>query len=306
MYQRRHHALINSPDVYTPKVPPRSAWHRVRAVDYHVSEWGDHEAPLIIVLHGWGDTGACFQFVVDALHADYFVIAPDWRGFGETRYRCEAYWFPDYLADLHELLDIYSPGGAAALVGHSMGGNIAGLYAGIVPERVAAIVNIEGFGLADSDPNDAPAHYRRWIERGRHRPAFSIYQSFDDLATRIQERSPGLDRCRARFVARQWAERAADGLIHLKADPAHKLPNAVQYRRAEARACWSRVTAPALLVSGRDSEFLHTAGSWVDGSPEMLPPETARRAVIPEAGHMVHFDQPALLAAAIERFLQDL
>jgi pimeloyl-ACP methyl ester carboxylesterase len=139
--------------MYSPRVKPRAASQDVRGVEYRVSEWGDADQPLLVLLHGWNDTGSSFQFLVDELKGDWFVIAPDWRGFGESRCRAESYWFPDYIADLDVLLGIYSPKQAARLVGHSMGANVAGLYAGIMPERVAAFVNMEGFGLPESDPD---------------------------------------------------------------------------------------------------------------------------------------------------------
>jgi len=132
----------------------------VRGVDYTVTEWGDEHAPLMVFLHGFADCGATFQFVVDAFQDDWHVVAPDWRGCGDTRVDTTAFWFPDYLADLDRLLDHYSANAPACLVGHSMGGNIAGLYAGAFPERVARLINLEGFGLQDSSPDDAPSRYR--------------------------------------------------------------------------------------------------------------------------------------------------
>ncbi|MGH8223623.1 MAG: alpha/beta fold hydrolase, partial [Woeseiaceae bacterium] len=206
----------------------RASRHAIRGVDCHVSEWGGRDDPLLVMLHGWGDAGSTFQFVVDELQDDWFVVAPDWRGFGESGHRAECYWFPDYLADLDRLLDLYRPQQPVRLVGHSMGANVAALYAGIRPERVAALVNVEGFGLADSDPADAPNHYRRWLDRSREEQGFAGYGSFDELLPRILKGSPRLTRERALFVARQWA-RESDGRVLIKADPAHRLPNAVQY-----------------------------------------------------------------------------
>ena len=150
---------------FFPLVARRSARHSIRGVDYHVSEWGEPSSPLLVLLHGFGDAGSTFQFLVDELENDWFVIAPDWRGFGDSRMSSESYWFPDYLADLEALLAIYSPNKPVNLIGHSMGGNIAGLYSGVFPERVAKFVNVEGFGLPDRDPEDAPANYRAWIDR---------------------------------------------------------------------------------------------------------------------------------------------
>jgi pimeloyl-ACP methyl ester carboxylesterase len=271
----------------------------LRGVDYHVNEWGDPLDPLIILLHGWGDCGATFQFVVDALEHDWFVIAPDWRGFGlsaEGRNGTAAYWFPEYLADLDALLAIYSPDAAVSFVGHSMGANVAGLYAGVMPERVAAFVNVEGFGLPDADAAAAPANYRRWIEVGRKIEPYSTYETYEALAARIARRNPGVRPDRALFIARHWATEDVTGTVRLRADPAHKLPNAVLYRRSEAEACWSRISARVLRVCGADSEFAAAAAAWVPGRD--WPTE-----VIAGAGHMVHFEQPERLAALLESFL---
>lgn len=271
----------------------------VRGVEYCVYEWGDEKAPLFFYLHGWADTGSTFQFVVDALASGWRIVAPDWRGFGRTTYRSDAYWFPDYLADLHELLAHYSPDAPVRLVGHSMGGNIASLYAGTMPERVSALINIEGFGLNDSDPAEAPQRYRDWIESRQAGPTFADYPDFGSLARRIKKRSPGISQLQAEFVAREWAREEADGMVRLRADPNHKLPNPVLYRRAEAEACWERISAAILLIYGDQSSF---AGP-MEG-PRSLPFPDAQSCCIVGSGHMIHFEAPQILAEQIERFLQ--
>jgi len=293
---------MNSNETYVPRVARRAAKHRIRGVDYHVNEWGEKDAPLLVLLHDWGDAGSTFQFLVEALQQDWFVIAPDWRGFGETEYRCQGYWFPDYVADLHELLDIYSPDEPVRLAGHSMGANVAGLYSGIFPERVAAFVNIEGFGLPDSDPANAPAHYRNWIEKGRGRQLYLKYSEFGQLASRILQKSPRMSEDRALYVAGLWAKRNGSGQVELRADPAHRLPNAVQYRRAEAQACWRQISAPILVVAGAESSFFSRATEGT-GPTEIDEFDAAETVVIPDAGHMLHFEQPEQLAAALEKFL---
>jgi pimeloyl-ACP methyl ester carboxylesterase len=272
-------------------------------VDYHVNEWGEVGQPLIVFLHGWGDAGSTLQFVVDELSSDWHIVAPDWRGFGRTACRASSYWFPDYLADLDYLLAEYSPSDPVRLVGHSMGANVGGLYAGVMPERVRAFVNVEGFGLADSDPGDAPERYRAWLEQGRVLPAFGSFQDFDELARHILRRSPHMTMAQARFVAKAWASEGEYGL-QLRADPAHKLPNAVLYRRAEAEACWRNVTAPVLLVAGAASNILEAFGDVLGENNQALLFPDCRSLVIDAAGHMVHFEAPRALASALEEFFQ--
>jgi pimeloyl-ACP methyl ester carboxylesterase len=288
---------------YEPVRVPTSARMDVRGVRYHILEWGKRTDPLLVLLHGWGDCAASFQFLVDELKQDWFVVAPDWRGFGRSHYRCEGYWFPDYLADLDLILSHYQPVEPVNVLGHSMGANVAGLYAGIYPERVQSFVNVEGFGLADGDPSNAPSNYRRWITQGRTKPTYASYRSVEELARRILKRNPATGQERAMYVARNWSTKDDDGSIVLRADPAHKLPNAVQYRRAEAEACWDKVTASVLLVVGEDTDFTAAAKSWIDPDESAHPFRNEQTTVIPGCGHMVHFEQPGRLAGALERFL---
>ncbi len=220
---------------YVPKRPARVVRHAIRGADYAVHEWGEREAPLLIYLHGWGDTGATFQFVADELQRDWHVVAPDWRGFGHSSHNAGSYWFPDYLADLDALLNVYSPQQSATLVGHSMGGNVASLYGGVFPKRVRTLINIEGFGLADRAASCAPEHLERWIRSDKKGARYATYRSCDELVPRILARSPSLDKARARFIAEQWTTTGTDSLVRLRADTRHKLPNAALYRRAPWR-----------------------------------------------------------------------
>ena len=293
---------MSEPDIYQPRVERRTVQHHIRGVSYEVSEWGNRENPLIVYLHGYGDSAATFQFVVDHLSRDWFVVAPDWRGFGGTVVDTQAFWFPDYLADLDQLLAVYSPDTAVRLVGHSMGANIGGLYAGVMPERVAALVNIEGFGLTDSDPGDAPKRYRRWIEESRSPPDYSAYENFSALARRVRKRSPRATEAVAEFVARAWAVQR-NGRVYLCANSRHKLPNAVLYRRAESEACWREVTAPVFLVAGGNSEFDSADDPRLEIGIRDLPFGSAAIETIPDVGHMMHFEAPAALAGLIEGFL---
>jgi pimeloyl-ACP methyl ester carboxylesterase len=293
---------MSDDSIYKPRIPVRSNTHRVRGLDYHISEWGDPADPVLFFLHGWGDSGATFQFVVDAMAGRWHVVAPDWRGFGRTYCRATGYWFPEYLADLDDLLSKYSPSKPVRIVGHSMGGNVGGLYAGVMPERVRAFVNVEGFGLPDTSPGEAPERYGEWLRRQRQAPAFARFESMEALARHIAKRSPRMTAAQARFVAAAWAEEGPDGPT-LLADPAHKLPNAVLYRRAEAEACWRQVTAPVLLVAGADSAVLQAVGEPPSDAELALPFPDRRTRIIAACGHMVHFEAPAALAAAIEEFL---
>jgi pimeloyl-ACP methyl ester carboxylesterase len=282
---------------------PRHETLTVRGLAHHVTRWGPQSDDPVVLLHGWADTADTYQFLVDALEHDWPLVGFDWRGFGRSQWSGRDYWFPDYFADLDVLLDAFCPGGPARLVGHSMGGNIALLYAGIQPERVRRVVSLEGFGLPRSEVDDTPGRYRQWLQQLRDPPPFGEFKSFDELAHLLLKRNPRLSADRAGFIARSWAAPTDAGTVRITADPAHKLLNPYRYRRDEAEACWRRIQAPALLVLAGKSEMLRLLGE--DGT------EAGFRAAIPgvdievleTAGHMLHHEQPEAVARVIEAFL---
>lgn len=264
--------------------------------------------PPLVLLHGWMDMGASFQFMVDALHQPRRVSAPDWRGFGRSaRSGADSYSFADYLGDLDALLDHLSPGQPVDLLGHSMGGNIAMLYAGVRPQRVRRLINLEGFGLPQTRPEEAPERYARWLDELREPQRLHDYASLAEVAERLRRNNPRLTAERAAWLAPHWAREDGSGRWVIEGDPAHKRTNPVLYRAEEALACWARITAPVLWVEGRQTEVARHWGARYPRSEfeqrlAVLP--RCERVMLEDAGHMLHHDQPETLAAAIERFLE--
>ncbi len=284
--------------------PSESLFLDIRGLRYHVRRWGRAGAPKIFLFHGWMDVSASFQFLVDALRGDWDVYAPNWRGYGLTEWtKSDCYWFPDYVADLDFLLQRLEPDAPARLVGHSLGGNVVCLYAGVKPERVAKLVNLEGFGLPSSRPEQAPKRYRMWLDELHERPDLRPYDDFRGLALRLQKNNARLTDARADFLARHWG-REEGGKVVLRGDPAHKIVNPLLYRYEEVRAIWAEVTAPTLWVEAAQSDTL--------GRMKLEPAQLAERRAafrdlrletVQDAGHMLHHDQPEAVARLLEAFL---
>jgi pimeloyl-ACP methyl ester carboxylesterase len=220
------------------------------------------------MVHGWMDVGASFQFVVDALAEDRHVIAPDWRGFGlTTGPEVDNFWFPDYLADLDFLLDHYAGDTAIDLVGHSMGGNVVMQYAGVRPERIRRLVNLEGFGMPARRPDEAPARYGQWIDELKrlHRGEMALagYSAVEGVARRLMKTNPRLTPDKANWLASHWSVNHGqpDGpeRWQILGDPAHKIVNAHIFRVDETLALYARITAPLLMIEASD-DSLH--GWW--------------------------------------------
>jgi len=290
---------------YLPRRVPELPRHEICGVDHHFTRWiGQVPGSPVLLLHGFMDCGATYQFVADELPPSRTLIAPDWRGFGQSAWSPHGYWFPDYFADLDAMLDWLAPGAAVDIVGHSMGGNIAMIYAGLRPERVRRVVSLEGFGMPGAPAELAPRRYRDWLDQRRDPEPASVFPSLEVFAGVLRKRNPRLPAERADFVARAWSEPLPDGRVRPRFDPAHKRVNPILYRRAEAQACWAEMRAPLLYVAGAESDFLSRLRGA--GDPEQvrqLIPQLEPR-VVAEAGHMLHHDQPAAVARLLQQFLE--
>ena len=253
------------------------------------------------------DVAASFQFVVDELDARRHVIAPDWRGFGRTRtHEVDSYWFADYLGDLDALLDAVSPDARVDLVGHSMGGNVAMLYAGVRPSRLRRLVNLEGFGMPATRPQDAPPRLRKWLDELKTPMTMRDYASQAEVAQRLRTNHPRLAEDRAAWLAAHWAQPAEDGRWHVQGDPAHKRVNPVLSRRDETLEIWRAIEAPLLWVEGRQTDVTKFWGSRYprsDFDERLAVVKDVTQRVLDDCGHMLHLDQPEALAKVIEGFL---
>lgn len=308
--------------MYQVRRPARSLFVPIRKHQYHVWTWGEPSAtlPPLVVVHGWMDVGASWQFFVDALSEAFFqgrqIIAPDWRGYGlTTGPATDNYWFADYFADLEFLLDHFAGDRPVDLVGHSMGGNVVMQYGGIRPQRIRRLVNIEGFGGPGGQPDDAPARYARWIDqiRAYERGEMDLrpYDSAAGVARRLTRTNPRLGRDpagqdKAAWLATHWARENAQGQWEILGDPAHKIIYANLTRVEEMLALYRRLTMPVLAVEAADDQM----AGWFKGRftkaeyhERLKLLADCRIAVVPDAGHMLHHDQPQDLAELLEGFL---
>ncbi|MBK6867731.1 MAG: alpha/beta hydrolase [Burkholderiales bacterium] len=305
--------------MYQVQRPSRSEFVPIRLHRYHLRLWGDPSGLPLVLVHGWMDVAASYQFMVDALSPDFFqgrfIIAPDWRGFGHsTGPACDHYSFADYLGDLEYLLDHYAGERPVDLVGHSMGGNIAMMYAGVRPGRIRRLVNLEGFGMPATRPEQAPARYAKWLDEikalQRGESALKTYPDLAAVAARLMKTNRRLAADKADWLARQWSEERvqADGGMRreILGDAAHRIVSAQLFRVEEMRALYARIAAPTLMVEASEdslSQWWQGRFTLAEFHQRLAAVPNLRREVIPDAGHMLHHDQPRALAALLESFL---
>lgn len=287
--------------IYQPRRPARHETLTVRGLEHRFAWWGESKESPIVLLHGFMDASETWQFVVDQMPDDWNFVAFDWRGFGETARNSGLYWFPDYFADLEVILDKLVPNERARVVGHSMGGNVATMYAGIRPRRLQWLVSLEGLGMRRSTPSQAPENYERWLDDLKNPPRQKPYASLEPLARLLQARNPRLTADRAEFIAQAWTRKTDEG-FELATDPKHRLLNPTKYRREEAEACWRRAEIPVLMVLGELSEHPKLLGA--DCTEEYFRSvfRHVEIATIPGVGHMMHHEDPEGVARVIEQF----
>jgi pimeloyl-ACP methyl ester carboxylesterase len=290
--------------IYREKMNTRSL--NIRGLNHHIQEWGDSTKPLLVLLHGWMDCGATYKFVSEYLVEDYFLVAPDWRGFGQTDH-APSYWFPDYFADLEKLLDHYSPNQPANLVGHSMGGNIALMYAGIQPHRVNKVLSLEAMGMASTAISEAPEKYRRWLREITSDEPSKVYPHFDALCYSVHKGNPSLAPEIIIELAHMWGEPFEDqGAYRLKHDHAHRYANPVRYSFEDVQQVWKDVTATVGLVMALDSTYYQRFAKFgrIDEAKSALRVAEGDYFEVQHCGHMLHIEQPETTANCILSFFK--
>lgn len=273
----------------------------------HYADWGNAGAPPLLLLHGGRDHCRSWDWAAEQLRRDWHVIAPDWRGHGDSA------WAPDgeygvngYLYDLAQLVHQLDAA-PVTIVAHSMGGSIALRYAGLYPDRVKKLVAIEGLGpspkmIAERLQKDFGERLREWIEAKRAAAGRNPrrYASIEDAYARMKTENAFLTDEQARHLTIHGVNRNEDGSYSWKFDPYLHLPWQPENQHEQMAALWGRITCPTLLMYGEKSwasnpEKDGRAGHFRD----------ARILTFADAGHWLHHDQFDRFMAEVQAFLAE-
>ncbi|MCW5749911.1 MAG: alpha/beta hydrolase [Alphaproteobacteria bacterium] len=269
----------------------------------HYVDWGNEQAPPLLLLHGTRDHSRNWDWIAACLRRDWHVIAPDLRGHGDSQHSPDgSYTMAAYIYDLAQLVhqQRLAP---LTLVGHSLGGNIALRYAGIYPENVRKLVAIEGLGpspkaQAEQAGRGIDRRMRDWIEEVRALSARAPrrYASLDEALARMREENRHLSAEQALHLTRHGVAQNEDGTYSWKFDNYVRAWPPYDMTRREIEELWARIACPTLLVYGDES---WASNPLADGRAAHFP--NARVVSFAGAGHWVHHDRlDAFLAALIE------
>ena len=273
----------------------------------HYLEWGEPAGEPIVLVHGFLDQAHSWKFFVAELvkkvRRPLWILAPDCRGHGDSGWVGAGgyYHFPDYVYDLDCVITALGPT-RCHLIGHSMGGTISFLYAGAFPQRVAKLALIEGVGPVGMEFADAPPRMAAWIGevRARGRKHFREYSSVEAGANQLRQTNPRLSEDFAIDLARAGMKQNDKSKWVWKFDPLHRTAAPQPFYAAQALEFFRRIACPVLIVDGGESRQTRRT----DKHQRYDAIQECRLKTIHHAGHMVHQDNPAELAAVLAAFLE--
>lgn len=272
----------------------------------HYADWGNDDAPPLILVHGGRDHCRNWDWVAARLTADYHVIAPDLRGHGDSAWAdAGGYLMLGFIYDLAQLV-LRQTKVPINLMGHSLGGNVATRFTGLYPELVRRLVCIEGLGAspkvaAELDARPVETRLRGWVDEQRELAARQPrrYAQFADALARMRAENTHLSEAQAEHLTRHGVRQNEDGSYSWKFDPYVRSFPPVDSSREEIRALWGRIACPTLLVYGRQSWASNPAE---DGRAGYFG--QARVAMIEDAGHWLHHDQLEAFLGVAAPFLR--
>jgi len=284
---------------------PSSQFYISQRLRLHYVVWSNPGKPPLILLHGGRDHSRNWDPLVAQLHRDWHIIAPDLRGHGDSQWASDGqYSMAAYIYDLTQLIHQQQLA-PVTLIGHSLGGNIALRYTGIYPETVRRVVSIEGLGLSPKAQTERAKinideRLRNWIEQQRdlaHRQP-RRYPSLSEACARMLEANPHLSPELAQHLTEHGVAQNEDGSYSWKFDnyvrswPPHDIS------QAEIEQLWARINCPTLLVYGQDS---WASNPQKDGRARHF--QNSQVALVENAGHWVHHDQPDRFLHLLQEFL---
>ncbi|MET0589525.1 MAG: alpha/beta hydrolase [Novosphingobium sp.] len=267
----------------------------------HYVDWGNPDAPPLILQHGGRDHCRSWDWVAQELRRDWHIIAPDLRGHGDSAWSPDGSYIMDaFVYDFAQLVHTLGHE-QVTIVAHSLGGNIATRFTGLYPDKVRKLVNIEGLGPPPAVREEIEAkgmanRLRDWIEDKRKASGRlpRRYPTLEAAFTRMKEENSFLTVEQARHLTINGAHRNEDGTWSWKFDNYLNVWPVSDIRYEEQEKLWQEITCPMLLLYGAKS---FASNPEKDGRINNF--STARVIEYEDAGHWLHHDQ-------FDRFMSDV
>ena len=291
--------------MHTDQGGPTSRNYVSQRLRLHYVDWGNPEAPPLLLVHGGRDHCRNWDWVARRLRKDWHVIAPDLRGHGDSDWSKSAnYSMAAYLYDLAQLIHQLKLA-PVTIVGHSLGGAITVRYAGIFPETVKRIVAIEGLGRSPRSQSEVAGKtmaekMREWISSQRIAAGRQPrrYGTVEEAFARMQEQNKHLSAEQARHLTEHGVNQNEDGTFTWKFDNFVRVWLPYDMPQPDIEALWRNIACPSLLVYGKES---WASDPRTDGRAAHF--KDAAIVTVEGAGHWVHHDKLETFLGLIEPFI---
>lgn len=280
----------------------RSEYIHANGIKHHILRINETSEDVILILHGYLDNGSSFEKIGTYLAETGFqIIIPDFRGHGRSDKAPlgSYYHFADYVADIFFLLEELSIN-KINILAHSMGGSVASIFSGIFPDRVNALMLLEGIGPPKMPPEIAPDRTKQWLfdlKRQRKKEP-RVYKTINDVASRLQFVHSNIAEDVLIEVAKKSVRQSDEGYCFLF-DPLHQTTSPSRFDAEAFEEYVSLITCPVLVVDGGGMENFPEFESRVNKYKNL------RRITIQNAGHMMHWTQPVSIAWLSSSFFSD-
>lgn len=276
---------------------------------------GNENKPTLICLHGWLDNSATFYNLANSLGHDYQLLLIDLPGHGLSDPLPEGahYYIWQYVEVLYEIFSTLELN-KVFLLGHSMGGIVASLFAGTFTDKVASLILLDSLGPMVSTAKQTPGQLAKAIQEkviqektskenlkanSGLRVFVSEYEAL--LARQKSSTSIGMtDQALMPIVLRNLKK--VDGGFSWSTDKRLRQTSKVRLTEEQLRAFYSSITANVLVICA-DSGIIPE--SWKQQRLEYL----AQKQFIQLPGHHHFHCEPEYvdgIAEAIKQFLQSL
>ena len=276
-----------------------------------VHEWGDAEAPPMMMMHGGFDFARTFDgFAPKLAEAGWRVVSWDQRGHGNSEHAALYSWDGD-MRDTLAVFDHVASGRPIPVVGHSKGGALMIQLADAQPHRFRSLVNMDGIPYKRNMP-DLAEHERttmlatdlaEWLDHRRRTATASRKPgTLDELATRRGRMNPRLSHEWLRRLASTGGFRSEDGW-RWRIDPALRFGGFGPWRPEWTLLRLPGLPMPFLGILGGQMEEM----GWGTPPHKIAPymPLDGRCEVLDDVGHFVHIEQPDVVSTLVLDFIGD-
>ncbi|MEM6650857.1 MAG: alpha/beta fold hydrolase, partial [Pseudomonadota bacterium] len=247
---------------------PAAISHQKREVSHHgltlrYSLWGEITKPLILLQHGGKDHGRSWDWTVAALAQDYCLAVPDLRGHGDSD------WVPgggyeifDFVADMAVIVEDLKQQGCGtplAIIGHSLGGNIALHYTASQPAAISRLIVIEGLGFSQTAFDKVinvpiEERWKKAVDRrlGGFQRQPRSFKTIEEGVARMASLHPQLREDQARHLAFHALRQEGEG-YRWKHDPLLTFQSLRPTPPSEYLGLYQTIPCPVLLMYGMDS-----------------------------------------------------